>query len=474
MTEENKNGFEQKLSKSQQTFADDLQETLSKSFQTGYGITPDTQVDAGALRREILDDQITMLTYTNEDLIFFRQITKRPAQSTVMKYDVYLNHGEIGHSGFVREIGVAPVSDPNIRQKTVNMKYVSSTRNMSIATTLVNNVEDPAQILTEDAIVTVAKNIEWASFYGDASLSSEPTNEGGLEFDGLLKLISKENVIDAKGKALDQILLNNAAVHISKGFGQPTDAFMPLGVHAEFVNDMLHNQRQLMSDNSGNLTAGYNIQGFNSVRGNIALHGSTVMENDLILDESVQPKPNAPQPAKVSATVKTGKKGKFNDPEETELNYKVVVNSDEAKSYASEEVQAQVTNADDGVELTIALQSMYQSQPQFVSIYRQGKNTGLFYLIRRVAVSEQNDEGNIVFVDKNEDLPETADVFVGELTPTVIHLFELLPMMRLPLAQINASVTFAVLWYGALALRAPKKWARIKNVRYTAVNPYAQ
>ena len=117
---------------------------------------------------------------------------------------------------------------------------------------------------------------------------------------------------------------------------------------------------------------------------------------------------------------------------------------------------------------------MYQSQPQFVSIYRKGKETGLFYLIDRVAVSQQNEEGNIVYLDRNENLPETADVFVGELTPSVIHLFELLPMMRLPLAQINASVTFAVLWYGALALRAPKKWARIKNVRYTAVNPFAQ
>jgi hypothetical protein len=68
----------------------------------------------------------------------------------------------------------------------------------------------------------------------------------------------------------------------------------------------------------------------------------------------------------------------------------------------------------------------------------------------------------------NDEIPETADVFVGELTPSVVHLFELLPMMRLPLAQVNASVTFAVLWYGALALRAPKKWARIKNVKYIA------
>ena len=159
-------GKEKQLSPAQDKVADKLQDELfekvSKSYQTGYGITPDTQVDAGALRREILDDQITMLTWTNDDLIFYREITKRPAQSTVVKYDVYLRHGNVGHSRFVREIGVAPVSDPNIRQKTVSMKYVSDTKNMSIASGLVNNIADPAQILTEDAIAVVAKTIEWA------------------------------------------------------------------------------------------------------------------------------------------------------------------------------------------------------------------------------------------------------------------------------------------------------------------------
>lgn len=465
-------GKEKQLSPAQDKVADRLQDELfekvSKSYQTGYGITPDTQVDAGALRREILDDQITMLTWTNDDLIFYREITKRPAQSTVVKYDVYLRHGNVGHSRFVREIGVAPVSDPNIRQKTVSMKYVSDTKNMSIASGLVNNIADPAQILTEDAIAVVAKTIEWASFYGDASLTADVEGEG-LEFDGLAKLIDKNNVIDAKGEPLTQKLLNEVAVRVGKGFGTATDAFMPIGVQADFVNNLLNNQYQLMADNSGNVNAGYNVQGFYSSRGFIKLHGSTVMENELILDESLQPLPNAPQPAKVSATVETAQKGNFTDESDRALTYKVVVNSDDAESAPSEAVEATVTNATDGVKLTISVNSMYQQQPQFVSIYRQGKETGMFYLIKRVPMSKVNEEGNLVFVDKNETLPETADVFVGEMSPQVLHLFELLPMMKLPLAQINASVTFAVLWYGALALRAPKKWARIKNVRYIAV-----
>lgn len=224
---------------------------------------------------------------------------------------------------------------------------------------------------------------------------------------------------------------------------------------------------QLMQDNNGNVNTGYSVNGFYSSRGFIKLHGSTVMDEELILDEAYQPLPNAPQPATVSATVETGKKGLFVDENQRAgLTYKVVVHSDDASSAPSEEVTATVTNATDAVKLEVTTTSMYQQQPQFVSIYRQGKETGLYYLIKRVPMKELNEQGKIVFYDRNETLPETADVFIGEMSPAVIHLYELLPMMKLPLAQINASITFAVLWYGALALRAPRKWARIKNVRY--------
>lgn len=38
-------------------------DTILKSFKTGYGITPDTQQDAGALRRESVSSSISNLTY---------------------------------------------------------------------------------------------------------------------------------------------------------------------------------------------------------------------------------------------------------------------------------------------------------------------------------------------------------------------------------------------------------------------------
>lgn len=442
-----------------------VQEEVIKGFTTGYGLTPETQTDAAALRREFLDDQITMLTWAEGDLSFYRDITKRPATSTVAKYDVYLAHGRVGHTRFTREIGVAPVSDPNLRQKAVNMKYISDTKNMSIATGLVNNIEDPMRILTDDAISVVAKTIEWASFYGDADLSENPDAGSGLEFDGLAKLIDKHNVLDAKGESLTEALLNQSAVMIGKGYGTPTDAYMPIGVQADFVNQQLNRQYQVVSDNGQNVTMGFNVKGFNSARGLIRLHGSTVMELEQILDEYQMQLPNAPQKATVKATVEAGK-GKFRDEDlVAPVEYKVVVVSDDAESAPSDVATATLDAKNKQVKLEITINNMYQARPQYVAIYRKGLETGLFYQIARVPASKA-EAGVITFTDVNDEIPETADVFVGELTPSVVHLFELLPMMRLPLAQVNASVTFAVLWYGALALRAPKKWARIKNVKY--------
>src|SRR5699024_2052221 len=169
------------------------------------------------------------------------------------------------------------------------------------------------------------KTSECASFYGDASLTSEDEGEG-LEFDGLAKLIDKNNVINAKGEQLTERNLNEVVLRIGKGFCTATDAYMPIGVHADFVNSILGREMQLMQDNSDNVNTGYSVNGFYSTRGFIKLHCSTVMENELILDETLQPLPNAPQPAKVSATVENKQKGDFDDEEERAvLSYKVVV-----------------------------------------------------------------------------------------------------------------------------------------------------
>lgn len=443
-----------------------IQEVLSKTFTTGHGITPEDQTNAAALRREFLDDQVKMLAYDTDDFTIYPIIPKQQVNSTVVKYDVFNQHGRTGHSRFVREVGVASINDPNIRQRTVAMKFLSDTKQQSLAAGLVNNIADPMQVLTDDAIAVIAKSIEWAIFYGDASLSADPDPQSGIEFDGLHKLIDqKTNVMDLRGRTLTEADLNKAAVIVGKGYGKATDAFMPIGVQADFTNSLLDRQRALMPAQSDGFATGFAVTEFLSTRGRIRLHGSTIMENDKVLVEDKMPQQNAPLPPKaVTATVQEGN-GKFRGEDLVEHEYKVVVFSDEAESVPSDAVKAAVTNENQEVKLDIELQPMYGAQPQFIVIYRKGLETGYFYEIARVPVSKAVNNV-ITFVDDNDIIPETTDVFVGEMSPQVLALLELLPMMRLPLAQLNATITFTVLWYGALALYAPKKWVRIKNVKY--------
>lgn len=467
MTENKKNSPE--FTPKQQEIVDQF---VAKTFSTGYGVNPSEQTGAAALRPESLDENIELLTYSLKDLDFFHRVVKRPASSTVEQYTVLTQRGGDVSSLFVSELDIAKVTDPSLKKKAVRMKFLSSTKQLSLASQLVENIADPINILTDDAIVQIAKGIEWGCFYGDSDLSADGTPGAGLQFDGLAKLIDRGNVIDAGGNSLTEELLNHAAVLVAKGYSTPTDAYMPLGVHADFVNQYLSRQVQVMNMvNPQMAETGFNIPTFSSARGRVNLHGSAVMELENILDIESLDVHNAPLEPKVTASIAAKAGGKFSkEGDITDYVYRVVTVGSESQSKPSKEVKATVTAATDGVKLAIAPQNMYQQTPQFVKIYRQGETTGQFYLIGQVAASEMNEDGVIEFIDKNEVLPETTDVFIGEMAPSIIHLFELLPMTRIPLAQHNATHTFTVLWYGALALRKPKAWVRIKNVRYIPVS----
>lgn len=467
------------LTDTQQEYLKEIQSQLSqnvvansteKAYVTGHEVNPEELTDAGALRQQQLEDRLTTLTFSEEDLYFYLNVPRKPASSTVVQYNVLNSYGEVGSTRFVAEEDIAPQNDAQIDRKLVRLKFLSDTRNVSFAAQRVNETTESMDVQTDASLRVVAKTIEWASYYGDADLSDSPAQGDGLQFDGLAKMIAKgapENVLDAKGAPLTEQMLNVASTRIAKGYGTATDAFMPIGVLNNFNNTVLGRQRIFQTATpNGSLSSGVAITNFQSVRGNIELHGSTVMENDNILAEDFKPSRNAPLPAQLTATAKTGAKGKFREEDIGEHVYVVTVNGVGTVSAPSKEAVATVANADDGVELTVTLQTMYQQSPQFVSIYRKGKS-GDFRLIKRIATKGEN---TLTFTDVNDVLPDTADVFVGQFTEDVVSIYELLPLVKVDMARTNASTTFSVLWYGALALKAPRKFAHIKNVAYVPTN----
>ena len=432
----------------------------------GYNVNPNAMDGfTTPLRVESLDDQIKTLTCGSEQFVFFNKLNKRPARSSVEQYVTYDRHGEIGHSMASAEGAISKITAQSYGRHTLNMKYLTTARQVTVQAGMANSIVDPLQAATEDAVVSLASEIEWMSFYGDKDLHDANTSEG-LEFDGLSKLIPDENVIDLKGKTLAEADLNEAAVKISKAYGYPTDAFLPMGAKTRLVNSLFDRQRVFQSVGSQNLTLGFNAPQFQSVAGMINLNGSNLMENYQILDEA-DPFVQGIKPA-VTATVNADGAGKFDDAET--LEYKVVAVSKDTHSEAVAPADAAVlANKTDSVALEITVPTSFESPVEFIRIYRKSE-AGLFYEIGKVSAHEAK-AGKITFTDDNSVIPGTVDGFVGQLTPGVIALYEWLPITRFALATLTAAYTWSFLWFGALALFAPRKWVHIKNIATVEVAP---
>ena len=226
----------------------DAEEALKSALTAGYVINPGDQVDGQALKLESLDQDIKNLTYGSNDFTILPDLLNlgvTQARSTVEQYVQFLKHGKVGHQIFQPEIGIGSVNSPDMKKQRVNLKFLVDVKQASFAIQVAATVEDAQKINEEDAMVVIGKTIEWATFFGDADLTAGE-NGDGLEFDGLEKLIPASRHLDLRGGSLTPEVLNKAAVLIGKGFGVATDAYMPIGVKADFGNQFLGARRVIV------------------------------------------------------------------------------------------------------------------------------------------------------------------------------------------------------------------------------------
>lgn len=458
------------------------EDNLKKSATMGYNVDPSTGLTvesgagaASALRIENLDARLTTLSYGTDEFVLWRKLTRIQARGLVEQYDVLNSRGRFGHSQAVAEPDISAPVDPHLQRRIVNMKFFSDTNNATIASLINRNIEDVRQLWTDNAIERLVAGIEWQIFYGDSTLTSvgsfDKNSEGqGVEFDGLTRLIPDKNVLDARNKPLDGSMLNKASTIIRKAYGRASDVFMPVGAKATFIQSLPVTQLALMNNSAGATnTVGLNPQGFQSSNGVLALNGSATMEiKNILNDDELGALGQAMTPVVTAEVTKNDANSQFSDAEAGQtLNYKVVATAERGDSFAAP-VSAALDAKTSSVALTIKVPAMGVLQPDYVSVYREFPSTGDFYLLARIGVNQAQSDGSIVFNDENDVIPGTVDVFVGDMSANVIQLYELLPFVELPLAQVNATYTWTILWYGALALRAPKRWVRIKNVQYMA------
>jgi hypothetical protein len=443
---------------------------LLKALQAGYTYGVTDQTGGSTLRVESLEASLKVLTYSEEHIRFWKNLPKMQAYNTVEEYNVLSDFGSTANV-FLPE-GVMPETEDSIYNRKVSLvKFMGTTRVVTHPMTLVRAAHGDV-IATENrnGILWLLRKIEESLFWGDNRLAFNYNNVSGgvegIEWPGLDAQIDTASFIDARGASLTEGLLNDAANTIAENYGRATHLYCPFKVASDFDKTLFSKERILMPSPTGGLNAGTVIQNFNSHYGEIKILPDiflTKHRKAAGLAPSVARSGNAPQtPASVAAGAPTGTDGLFKVSQA--VTYKVTAVNRFGESSATAASGSQTPTTVQHVPLTITNPNPISGlAPDYFNVYRSDAG-GSYYYIASVAATNVSSGGTTTYNDLGLYMTNVSTAFIGQLTPDVLAVKQLAPLMKMDLAVLGPAIRWMILMYATFVLYAPKKWLKIINI----------
>lgn len=451
----------------------DIQD-LQKALEAGYQVV--NQTGGSALRVESLEASLKSVLWTNHHIKLAKKIPKSPAFSTVEEYNQLTGYGSTGFA-FTQEGELPPASDSQYARRTQLVKYLGTTREVSHVATVIHPAHgDVIALENQNGILWLLERLESALFTGDSDLAFGGESE---QFDGLDALIDPTMFVDLEGLPLQEAVIEDASNQIIENYGYATDLFASPRALSDLVKTMYPRERiNLPAPANGVIGQAVNA---------MATQGGTVEFNpDVFIRPMPNPPvaathPNAPATPLAVATGVAGVDGNFAKAAPAgNNNYAYVVTAcnrfgESAMSPVMGAVQV-VTAANKvagvHVDLTITNPAAIGAfPPEYFRIYRTRPTIAAvpaaateYSLIMQVPAASQAAGGNTTPDDLNFILPFTSIGYVGELTPNVLTLRQLLPMLRLDLAVLSPAYRWMILLYCCPILFTPRKWTRLLNI----------
>ncbi|HUT78266.1 MAG TPA: hypothetical protein VM285_11295, partial [Polyangia bacterium] len=207
--------------------------------QAGISVVPG---DGSTLIPESLDSTLKNVTYKTKNIVAWKQWDKAPAYSTAEEYSRLREYGN-GVAAFIQQ-GELPTEDDASYSREVDIvKFMGTTRRVTHVMQVVrSSVGNLIAQETTNGTMWLLRQVEKALFYGNASLVPE-------EFDGLFSQLAaqlpSDNVLDMRGKPLNQEVVEEAA-HISRAvpnFGDPSDLHLGDGAYSDLAASFFPTQR---------------------------------------------------------------------------------------------------------------------------------------------------------------------------------------------------------------------------------------
>lgn len=452
-------------------------EDLQKALTAGYGTDVSALTGGSALRIQSLDKTMKSTIQENEHFVLFNELAKSGAGATVDEWTERSDVGGFPGGTTNSETGVIAQAQGNYKRRVGLVKYLMTRAEVSLVSTLGNNIESAKGVEAQAAALRLLTDAEYLCFEGDAGVVT-------TEFDGIYaqmaagvadQSIDAGNIQNADGSSLASInLVNSSAAQISSygNWGKASHLFFSQNVQADFDNGLDPSFRVALNNvGDGGLKLGAPVVGIRTSHGNIATKNDTFIFDETrqapfeVLFPSVATANTGLKPAAVSPAATTGTAAnKFTAARAGNYYYLVAGVSAAGQSDGRISAQQAVTA---GQKVTLTITVSAGGLETGYAIYRSrqnGSNTPSdFRLVKRVPRTG----ASTVFVDENLDIPGTSKAYMLPMGPgaDAISWRQLLPMMEFQLYPTNAPVLpWAQLLFGYLRMTKRRRVVVIKNI----------
>ena len=443
------------------------------------------------LRVESLDSTLHVLTHSTSDLVFWADVPKRAGFNSVEEANQLQSVGN-EEAIFVSEGDLPEEDDTTYRRMYTLMKFMGTVRRISNVLTVLKNNFLPDSMQAMEAKVGTLKllrGLELKLWDGDATAST-------VEFDGFFRLfvdgVCGVNVgaSNAVGSALwhadlDTVLATNLMqdmryapiresdasdlvtfVSDDPNYGTVTDCYMPYQLMKDFSKQFYPKERTQSLVYEGK--AGTKIDAWVSPFGEIPLKPCKFLRMSRPFSQvgigSAIKRPAAPVLTNALSPVLAGGNPGFGMATQGRTapaavdgagnyNYQVVACNRFGRSAPATIACAGVAVGD--MVTFVCTDGSPAGVTEWYEVARTlrggaAATAAFIFRTQRTAAAQ-------TITDFNRFLPYTGRAFWIQRNLQAMAFYQMLPLLKVNLAQIDLTVRFALIMYGAMALFAPRK-----------------
>ena len=467
----------------------ELNKALEATELRGGAVEGSTTASGAPLKVESLEKTLKVVTFTQKNIVFWKDTPVLPAYNTVEEYKRLTSYGSDA-GGFTTEGELPEEDDSTYVRESQLVKYLGNTRIITHPMTLVNTAHGAVmQREINNGTIWILSKLERALFEADSAVVPQEFN--GIykqiqnDFASEVAFLNSDNVVDMRGKRMDEASLEQGSNAIIEAYGYASDVYWSPKAGSDFSKNFYPRQRAMTPVGLNN-KVGSNITGFVSQAGEIALHPDVFMK---------------PKPSKTTGTAATSSKAPA-VPTADGTNPIVPVAATVANTkwgaddgggtylYAVSAINRygesglrilSVTPATIAVGGAAALKFVSgggANTPTGYRIYRATKNVAYsaganaFYPLFDISATQlangYNGGGAGVVYDLDFYLPGTTKALMLQRDLEFYAYKQLAPLMKMDLALLSPSFRFMILLYGTPVVYAPRKSCVFINIGSTA------